>query len=460
MAFDKDAQKAAIARGGFSSTLGALIATLGSAIGLGNIWKFPYLAGENGGAAFLFVYIICTVLVGLPVMISEILIGRAARANAIETIRKLSPSKKAPWWLIGVAGALSAFLIMAFYTEVAGWVFAYVFKSLTGNILSTDPAIASQIFSSLVGSPGQSLVWQWVVLALVGVIITLGVSKGIEATTKRLIPLLFLLLIIIDIRSLTLSGAGDGLAFLFKPDFSKITALAILTALGLAFFKLSIGMGTMITYGSYWKDDQNIPLTTTRVVFSDLAASLLAGLAIFPVVFTYGFEPAVGPKLLFITIPAVFAQMPMGGVFIALFFLLTSFAAIGAMVSLVEVPVAFFEEQMKVSRVKATWLTILLLGLLGSTAALSGNLLADFTVLGKTFFDLYDFVTSNILMPLGGLFITIFVGWVLRPQLIVEQLSNRGKLKNQRIIQVFLFLVRFVAPVLVFVILLHSLNVF
>lgn len=460
MAFDKEAQKAAITRGGFSSTLGALIATLGSAIGLGNIWKFPYLAGENGGAAFLFVYIICTVLVGLPVMISEILIGRAARANAIETIHKLSPSKKTPWWLIGVAGALSAFLIMAFYTEVAGWVFAYVFKSLTGNILSTDPAIASQIFNSLVGSPGQSLIWQWVVLALVGIIITLGVSKGIEATTKRLIPLLFLLLIIINIRSLTLSGAGDGLAFLFKPDFSKITALAILTALGLAFFKLSIGMGTMITYGSYWKDDQNIPLTTTRVVFSDLAASLLAGLAIFPVVFTYGFEPAAGPKLLFITIPAVFAQVPMGGVFIALFFLLTSFAAIGAMVSLVEVPVAFFEEQLKMSRLKATWLTILLLALLGSTAALSGNLLADFTVFGKTFFDLYDFVTSNILMPLGGLFITIFVGWVLKPQLIVEQLSNRGKLKNQRIIQVFLFLVRFVAPVLVFVILLHSLNVF
>lgn len=247
-------------RTGFATALGAMFATLGSAVGLGNIWKFPYLTGASGGAAFIIVYLISTLLVGLPVMIAEIMMGRAAKANAIETMRKLSPSKSQPWWLIGVSGVLSAFLIMAFYTEVAGWVFAYVFKSISGGLLSTDPEATSQAFTSLVSNPFQSLLWQWIVLALMSLIIIRGVSKGIEATTKRLLPLLLVLLIIIDIRSLTLPGASEGLKFLFTPDFSELTGAAILTAMGLAFFKLSVGMGTMTTYGSYWKDDQNIRL--------------------------------------------------------------------------------------------------------------------------------------------------------------------------------------------------------
>lgn len=450
----------AVSRGGFATALGALVATLGSAIGLGNIWKFPYLTGANGGAAFLLVYLLCTVLVGLPVLISELMLGREAKANAIATMQKLSPSRRQPWWLIGAAGALAAFLIMAFYTEVAGWVFAYVFKSLTGGMLSTDPKVTTEAFGSLISNPFQSLLWQWIVLAVVGLIITFGVSKGIEATTKKLIPLLFILLVIVDIRSLTLPGASEGLSFLFKPDFSKITGAAILTALGLAFFKLSIGMGTMITYGSYWKDDQNIPTTAARIVFSDLAASLLAGLAIFPVVFTFGFEPAAGPSLLFITIPAVFAQMPLGSIFIVLFFLLTSFAATGAMISLVEVPVAFLNEKFNLSRKKATWITIGLLALIGSTAALSNSTLSGFTVFGMTLFDLYDYVTQNLLLPVGGLFITIFVGWVLKPEKIWSQLTNGGQIKHNGLVHVFIFLVRFVSPILVLLVLLHGLNVF
>lgn len=447
-------------RSGFATALGALIATLGSAIGLGNIWKFPYLTGENGGAAFLVLYLLATFLVGLPVMISEILLGRAGRANVVTTMRKLSPSPRQPWWLIGAAGALSAFLIMAFYTEVAGWVFAYVVRSLTSNILSTDPQVTLQTFNALVSDPFQSLLWQWVVLILVGVIITFGVAKGIEATTKRLIPLLFILLLIVDVRALTLPGAGEGLAFLFQPDFSKISATAALIALGLAFFKLSIGMGAMITYGSYWKDDQNIPSTTLRVVLSDLAVSLLAGIAIFPVVFTYGFEPAAGTKLLFITLPAVFAQMPLGNVFIFLFFLLTSFAATGAMVSLVEVLVAFANEQFRLSRKAATWITVGLLALVGSTAALSNSTLAGFTPFGKTLFDLYDFVTSNVLLPVGGLFIAVFVGWVLKPEQVIAQLTNGGTLSNHRVVKMFLFVVRYISPLLVLVVLLDSLGVF
>lgn len=447
-------------RGGFATALGALIATLGSAIGLGNIWRFPYLTGENGGAAFLVLYLISTFLVGLPVMIAEIMLGRAGRANVITTLRRLSPSPRQPWWLIGAAGGLSAFLIMAFYTEVAGWVFAYVFRSLTSNILSTNPEVTTQMFVALVSDPFQSLLWQWIVLVLVGLIITFGVARGIEATTKRLIPLLFLLLLVVDVRALTLPGAVEGLTFLFKPDFSKITATAALIALGLAFFKLSIGMGAMITYGSYWKDDQNIPSTALRVALSDLAVSLLAGIAIFPVVFTYGFEPAAGAKLLFITLPAVFAQMPLGNVFIFIFFLLTSFAAIGAMVSLVEVVVAFLSEQFELSRKSATWLAVGALALVGSTAALSNSTLANFTLFGKTLFDLYDFVTSNVLLPLGGFFITLFVGWTLKPAFIREQLSNRGQLNNEWVVRLFLILVRYISPLLVLIVLLDSLNVF
>jgi NSS family neurotransmitter:Na+ symporter len=447
-------------RGGFSTALGALFATLGSAVGLGNIWKFPYLTGANGGAAFIIVYLLATLLVGLPVMISEIALGRSARANAIDAMRKVSPSKKQPWWLIGAGGALAAFLIMAFYTEVAGWVFAYIFKSISGGFLSTDPAVTSQAFVDLISNPWQALLWQWVVLAVITVIIIRGVSKGIEATTKRLIPLLFVLLLVVDIRSLTLPGALEGLKFLFTPDFSKLTWVTVLAAMGLAFFKLSVGMGTMITYGSYWKDEQNIPGTTTRVMLSDLLVSILAGVAVFPAVFAFGFQPDAGPSLLFITIPAVFASMPFGGVFMVVFFLLAAVAATGAMLSLIEVPVAFLNEQFKLPRAAGAIITAVLLALIGSTAALSGSVLADVSVFGKNFFDLYDFLSSNILLPLGGLFITLFVGWFWGFGKVKQVLTNQGSLKNDKLVQVFFVIVKFVTPVLVLLVLLNGLGVF
>ena len=244
----------AIKRDGFTTGLGVIGATLGSAVGLGNIWKFPSVTGMNGGAAFLVVYLISSLLVGLPAMIAELSLGRSARVNAIDSMRKHTPNR-APWWLVSAAGVVSAFLIMAFYTEVAGWVFAYVIKSAGGSILSTDPSVTSQAFGNLISNPLISLGIQWFVLVIITIIIIAGVSKGIEKTTSRLMPILFTILVIICIRSLTLPGALQGLSFLFKPDFSKITTSAILTAVGLTFFKLSTGMGTMITYGSYFRDD-------------------------------------------------------------------------------------------------------------------------------------------------------------------------------------------------------------
>jgi NSS family neurotransmitter:Na+ symporter len=291
-------------------------------------------------------------------------------------------------------------------------------------------------------------------------IIIRGVSKGIEATTKRLLPLLVVMLVIIAIRSLTLPGASDGLKFLFSPDFSNLTGGAILAAMGLAFFKLSVGMGTMTTYGSYWKDNQNIPTTTLKVMLSDLAVSLLAGLAIFPAVFAFGFEPTSGPSLLFITIPSVFASMPFGNIFMVMFFLLAAFAATGAMISLFEVPVAYLAENTKMGRTKATIITGFLLALIGSTAALSSSSMADFTIFGKTMFDLYDFVSSNLLLPIGGLFIAIFAGWVWGADNIRKALSNNGQLKNDLVVNILIVIIKFVTPVLLIIVLLSGLGIF
>ncbi len=442
----------------FATGLGVLMATLGSAVGLGNIWKFPYLTGNNGGAAFLIVYLICTLLVGLPIMIAEQMIGRKGRGDAVTALKRLAP--KQAWWLIGAGGILAAFLIMAFYTEVAGWVFAYIFKAASGSILSTDPEVTSKAFTDLITNPTQSLVWQWIVLAVTGSIILLGVTKGIEATTKRLLPLLFILLVVVGIRSLTLPGAAQGLNFLFNPDFSKITPDVVLTALGLAFFKLSIGMGCMITYGGYFRDDQNIPGTAARVVFSDLAVSLLAGIAIFPAVFAFGFKPDSGPSLLFITAPSVFASMPLGNVFMVIFFVLTAIASIGAQLSLLEVITSFLQNGVKLSRGKATLFTILSLAVVGSTAALSASSLANFKVFGLTLFDLYDFLSSNVLLPLGGLFIAIYVGWFWGYPQVKEALSNQGVLNNEKVSKVVFGILKFVTPILVIVVLLRGLKVF
>lgn len=446
-------------RDGFATKLGVLTATLGSAVGLGNIWKFPYMAGENGGAAFLFIYLAATVVVGLPVMISEMMMGRSARANAITTWKKVAPSQPL-WMLVGVAGVLAAFAIMAFYTDVVGWVFSYIVQAASGALNSTDPAVGEAAFNATVSSPYASLAWQWGVLAMCSVIIIGGVKGGIEKTTKTVMPVLLFMLIAVCIRSLTLPGAMKGLAFLFNPDFSKVTGEVVLMAMGLAFFKLSIGMGTMMTYGSYFRADADVPLTATRVMLADLTVSLLAGIAIFPAVFNYGFEPAAGPGLLFMTVPAVFSSMPMGQLFMTLFFVLTGIATIGAMLSLFEVPVAFMiESGLGWSRKTATIVTAIGLGVCGIPATLSFSTMSDVTVFGLGFFDFYDFLSSNILMPVGGLFICLFAGWVWGAQNIDRTLSNQGTLANKGIITLYSVIVKWITPLLVLAVLLKGLKV-
>ncbi|MCM5552360.1 sodium-dependent transporter [Pleomorphomonas sp. NRK KF1] len=447
-------------RDGFTTAFGALMATLGSAVGLGNIWKFPSLTGTNGGAGFLLVYLAATILVGLPVMISEIMLGRTARADAITSFEKLAPRNQWWWKVIGWMGFAAALLIMAFYSEVAGWVYAYIFKSLTGEIATTDPKAAEAVFGQMVSNPWSSLIWQWIVLGLTGFIIAFGVSKGIEAVTRRLMPLLFILLLVLCVRSLTLSGAGDGLAFLFSPDFAKITPAVMLTALGLAFFKLSLGMGTMLTYGSYFRENQNIAGTATRVMLADLSVSLLAGIAIFPAVFAFGFEPAAGPSLVFMTIPAVFTSMPGGIVFMTLFFILTAIASVGAILSLLEVVVAILSERFGLPRKTAAISTIAMIAVLGVPAALSQGTMADFKLFGLNMFDLFDFLSSNILLPVGGILICLFVGWVYGLAAPEKRLAEAGTPVQRVVIRSVFFLVRFVAPVAIAIVLLNGLGAF
>ncbi|MDR3494040.1 MAG: sodium-dependent transporter [Ancalomicrobiaceae bacterium] len=447
-------------RDGFTSTFGALLATLGSAVGLGNIWKFPSLTGSNGGAGFLAVYLAATILVGLPVMIAETMLGRAARADAVTSFDRLAP--KGQWWWKGIGwmGFAAALLIMAFYSEVAGWVYAYIFKSVTGEISTVDPKVAAVVFGKLVADPTSSLIWQWVVLGVTGVIIAFGVSKGIEAVARRLMPLLFVLLLVLCVRSLSLSGAWQGLAFLFNPDFAKITPAVVLTALGLAFFKLSLGMGTMLTYGSYFRDDQNIPATAARVMLADLSVSLLAGIAIFPAVFAFGFEPAAGPSLVFMTIPAVFTSMPGGVVFMTVFFVLTAIASVGAILSLLEVPVAILSQRYRMNRKLAALTTIAIIAVMGCPAALSQGAMANVKLFGFNPFDLFDFLSSNVLLPLGGILICLFVGWVVGLAGPERRLSVDGSLANRVTIRTVFFLIRYVAPVAIAIVLLNGLKLF
>lgn len=447
-------------RDGFTTTFGALLATLGSAVGLGNIWKFPSLTGSNGGAGFLVVYLAATLLVGLPVMIAETMLGRNARADAVTSFDRLAPRGQGWWKIIGWMGFAAALLIMAFYSEVAGWVYAYVFKAMTGEIATTDPKAAAVVFGKLVSDPVASLVWQWVVLGVTGVIIAFGVSKGIEAVARRLMPLLFVLLLVLCVRSLTLEGAGRGLAFLFDPDFAKITPAVVLTALGLAFFKLSLGMGTMLTYGSYFREDQNVPATAARVMVADLSVSLLAGIAIFPAVFAFGFEPAAGPSLVFMTIPAVFTSMPGGVVFMTLFFVLTAVASVGAILSLLAVPVAILSERFALPRKTASLATIVMIGLLGAPAALSQSLTKHLKIFGLDPFDLFDFLSSNILLPLGGILICLFVGWVYGLAGPEKRMAAEGPVLSRMAIKTAFFLVRWVAPVAIGIVLLNGLKVF
>lgn len=445
----------AASRDGFGSSLGAFTATVASAVGLGNIWKFPFLAGVNGGAAFVITYLAAVALVGLPILVAEHAIGRRMRANAVDAYSRAVPGQGA-WSLIGYAGIAAAFLIMAFYTDVAGWVFAYIPKTIAAAVSGRGP-LGPEAFGALSSGTWEPLAWQAGALVFIAAIVAGGVGKGIERATKFTMPVLLVLLLICDIRALTLPGAFAGVEFLFAPDFSKLSGSVVLSALGLAFFKLSLGMGTMTTYGSYMPDSTRIVPNATRVALADTLVSVLAGLAIFPAVFAFGFEPSAGPSLLFVSIPAVFSKMPFGGAFTAIFFSLAALAATGAMISLFEVPVAWLAEKLKLSRRRAAVLTAAAMFALGVPATLSLGPIADFKLFGLGVFDLFDYVQQNLILPLGGLAIALVAGWRLKKGELSAELAKGGGSRADGFVLAF---VRFVAPALIVLVFLNGLGVF
>ncbi len=440
-------------REGFGSRIGIIAAAAGSAIGLGNIWKFPYVAGENGGAAFILVYLMCIIIIGIPIMLSEFILGRSVQSNAVRTFKELAPNKS--WYGIGIMGVVSAFVILSFYSVVAGWVFSYIARSITGSLMKISPGQLENYFLGIISNPVEPIIWQFIVIFLTVLIVISGVKDGVEKYSKILMPILLGLLVVLMFRSLTLSGASKGIEFLFKPDFSSLSAKGILEALGHAFFSLSLGLGAMMTYGSYINKKENLITTAIQVTIADTAIAIMAGLVIFPAVFAYGFEPSSGPTLLFITLPAVFREMPLGAVFQALFFILVGIASLTSTISMLEVIVAFFTEEFNVSRKKSTILLAIVVFIIGIPSALSYGIMGDIKLFGKTYFDLSDFTVSNILLPIGGLLISIFVGWIWGEKNAINEATNNGDI-TFRFANIYIFITKYVAPIGILIIFLYA----
>lgn len=443
-------------RDSFTSKFGVIAATAGSAIGLGNIWRFPYIAGENGGGAFLVVYLLFVLGIGIPVMMSEFVIGRRALLNPYGAFKKLAPGK--PWFLIGLMGVGAAFMILVFYNTVAGWTLEYIYKSITNAFEGKTSAELTTMFDGFREGSMRPLLWMVVFMALTAWIVLAGVQKGIEKYTKILMPILLVLIIILAIRALTLPGASEGLSFLFKPDFSKISGKTVLVALGQAFFSLSIGMGTLITYGSYIRKKNNLANTALSVSLADTFVAILAGIAIFPAVFAFGIDPASGEKLVFIVLPEIFQLMPGGYIFSLLFFILLAVAALTSTISILEVVVIYFVEELKMVRKKATILAAASISAVGIFAAASWGWASDLTLFGSNIFQLTDFATVNILLPVGGFFIVIFIGWFLKAGIAGDELSNSGSLRV-RYLPAFMFIVKFIAPIAIALVFLYNLGI-
>lgn len=429
----------------WGSKLGLILAAAGSAVGLGNIWRFPYLTGENGGSAFIIIYLACVLLIGLSIIIAEWTLGRRANLASSGAYKKFNKS----WTFAGSLGVLTAFLILGFYPVVGGWSLAYVFKSVTG--LLSSPAIGDE-FGKFVGGSVEPLVWMLIYMALNIVIVARGVNKGLEKASKIMMPTLFLLFILVAIRSVTLPGAEAGLNFLFKPNWGAVDGKTFLAALGQAFFSLSLGMGIMITYGSYIPDESKLPSTAGIVTLLDTSVALLSGIAIFPALFAFGMEPTQGAGLVFAVVPAIFAEMgKLGPLFSVIFFTALTLAALTSSMSLLEVVVAYLMDERGASRKKAVIGTGLILVVMNMLASLSMGLLSDFTIFGVVIFDFFDFITDKIFLAIGGILIAVFVGWVMKKEDLVDELTNKGTVKFA-LFEGWYFLIKFVIPVLILIV--------
>ncbi|WP_242972974.1 sodium-dependent transporter [Anaeromicrobium sediminis] len=438
----------------WGSKVGFILAAAGSAVGLGNLWKFPYVAGKNGGGAFVLVYFIILFLVGFTLMLAEIALGRHTQLNAIGAYRKL----REKWAFVGGLGVLAAFMLLSFYSVVGGWVINYVIKSVTGGLNVSDPEVLGNMFGEFVANRWTPIIYHAIFMLLTLLIVLGGVGGGIEKASKIMMPALFGFIILLAVRAVTLPGGIEGVKYLLVPDFSKINMEVILSALGQVFFSLSLGMGCMITYGSYLGKDTNIPESAVIIPLCDTAIALLAGLAVLPAVFAFGFEPAAGPGLIFVTLPAVFSQMPLGNLFAIMFFILVLFAALTSSISLLEVCVAYVVDEWGWNRKLTTWTLAGLIFAIGVPASLSMGPWADIHLLGdRGFFDTYDYIVSNWLLPLGGLLLCIFVGWIWGTDAAIKEVTNNGTLEF-KLRGLWVFLIKYVGPVAILVVFVRSLT--
>lgn len=440
----------------WTSKLGFILASAGAAIGLGAIWKLPYVTGESGGGAFFLIFVIFTLLIGLPMLVTEFIIGRGTAKEAVSAYKKLAP--KSMWVWIGRLGVLGCFLLLTFYSVIGGWVLIYSGKSLVGGVISPG-ADYSGVFGSIVGSASTTMIGLALFTLINVLVLSLGIKKGIERANKYLMPLLFIFLIILVVRALTLEGAMEGVAFFLKPDFTNITKEAVLFALGQSFFSLAVGFSCMVTYSSYLKKDVNITSSAGSVVGMNIFVSLLAGLAIFPVVFAYGLNPDEGPGLLFMVLPAAFEQMAFGHVFLGLFLWLFLFATLTSSFSLYEIVIAAFTENGKLSRPVVTWILGLVLLIVAIPAALSDNIMADVAIFGKSIFDATDYLVSNILLPVGSLLIALFIIHRVDKTFVKEQ-YHLGATRTGSLYPVWRFLMTWVVPLTIIIVFLSLLGVF
>ena len=443
--------------GEWSSRLAFILAAAGSAVGLGNIWKFPYMAGENGGGAFVLIYLFCIVVFGLPIMMAEVMLGRRGRQSPINTMKSLSQQEgvSKAWGLLGWSGVIAGVLILSYYSVIAGWSLSYVLESVTGSLNGISESQAGELFANLIASPITLLFWHTLFMVMTMIIVSRGVSNGLEAAVKYLMPSLAILILVLIAYSISQGHFMLGVEFMFTPDFSKIDKEVVLDAMGQAFFSLSLGMGAIMIYGSYLSQKASIAKTSFAVALMDTSVAILAGLAIFPIVFANQLEAAQGPGLIFNTLPLAFGQMSGGMIFGTLFFVLLVFAAWTSSISLIEPAVAWLVERRGHSRVKASIICGFVTWLVGLGTVFSFNIWKTYTLFDKTVFDLLDFLTSNLMLPIGGLLIAIFVGWKMRDSSVKDEMAMTAPL----IYNAWRFLVRYVTPAGVLLIFLNVIGI-
>ena len=439
----------------FATKIGAVATTVGSAVGLGNIWRFPYEAGVHGGGAFMICYLFFVLLIGIPLLIAEFVMGRGTRSNVFGAYRKLAPGSR--WDTLGILGIISSLLIISFYAVVAGWTAEFCLASISGDLNFTTTEARHEGFMHLT-SGSNSVTWTLIFLAFNFMILLGGVTKGIERASNILMPLFFLLLVVFCINSFFLPGFSPGIHYLFDPDFSKITPSVILGALGQAFFSLSLGLGCMMTYASYFNSKNKLGKTAVTTAFLDTLVAILAGVIIFPAVFSFGVSPEAGPTLVFEVLPHIFNQLPGGMVWSTLFFLLLFLASLTSTVSMSEISISYFCEEKGMKRKKAVVVSTFITVFGAILCALSFGSLSDFTIFGLNFFNLFDYTSSNICLPIGGMGCSIFVGWLIKRNFLEIQLTDNGDFKF-KFMGVLVFFLRWICPLAIFLIFLNSIGI-